>query len=104
VEVLMNNDFLPDLAPVRNPAARNLPTRFTPADAPPAAVNRTLRRSWAAEATPPHWRAGRGAPSWSKDTRCRTRLRCHRVSVRARGGSTRSGQPPRRREAAGTQH
>jgi hypothetical protein len=46
----MNNDFLPDLAPVRNPAARNLPTRFTPADAPPAAVNRTLRRSWAAEA------------------------------------------------------
>jgi hypothetical protein len=45
----MNIDTIARRADARK-SGDNLPARFTPADAPPAAVNRTLRRSWAAEA------------------------------------------------------
>jgi hypothetical protein len=46
----VNKGFLFDLAFARNPEQRNHPERFTLADAPPAASNRALRRTWVAEA------------------------------------------------------
>jgi hypothetical protein len=39
----MNRNILSDNALTRNPVERNLPTGFTPVDAPAAASNRALR-------------------------------------------------------------
>lgn len=46
----MNDDLLPDRTLARNIRELDFHTRFTPANAPPAASNRALRREWAAVA------------------------------------------------------
>jgi hypothetical protein len=46
----MNKDFLFNSNADRKLRLRNFPAAFTPADAPPAASNRALRRLWTAEA------------------------------------------------------